>query len=160
MRSPYFSDFCYEIILYQFYNFILIESPLQALLYRLSGDYNPLHSDLEVAKVAGSVVFHIIAYLNFLQLTFSFSFPLSYHMYYRLIPLLIPHPNTSWSSRFILSKLIVSHCKDSLDQYCMDWARLDLQSGQSSNVSAKVTQTWLKAYQGDSFYMCTLAKLW
>lgn len=50
--------------------------------------------------------------------------------------------------------------KDSPSRYCMVFAHWGLQSGQLSSASAKETQTWWKAYQGDFFYMCTLGKLW
>lgn len=40
---------------------------------------------------------------------------------------------------------------------CVQWG---LQLGQSSNLFVEGIQTWSRIYSADSFYMCTLVKLW
>lgn len=141
-----FDSLCYEML---FYDDKLLQKfwttifwLWQALLYRLSGDYNPLHSDPMIAKVAG-----LVHYLCWGYLCWGYGYWLHYLTQLLCIlnfytDLCFPYP------MFI----------DFQGQFCMDCVPLGLQYGLSSNVFAGEIQTWSKASLHGSFCMCILVK--
>lgn len=67
---------------------------------------------------------------------------------------------TTFTIRLGISDGVTFCVEVSLGQYCMGCVQWGLQLGQSSNLFVEGIQTWSRIYSADSFYMCTLVKLW